>query len=138
MASKRPKPKAKLDPVRPGDDVIAHEEIEAYYRSRVEKAAAELERAQAEFERVSAGSAGKLEAFHVSGNLDLRDVPWIEMNAGGRSIASDAVFREITDPATTPERKREIAELHDLAKARHAATTRWLRDQGYSTADSGD
>jgi hypothetical protein len=127
MTGKKPKP----DPVRPGDDVIAYEEIEAYYRGPVEKAAAKLKRAQADFERASAESAGKLEAFHLSGNLDLDDVPWIEMNAGDRLTASDAVFKEVTDPTTTPERKREIAAQHDAAKARHAATVRWLRDRGY-------
>lgn len=128
MTGKTPKP----DPVRPGDDVIAHEEIAAYYHGHVEKAATELKRVQAEFERVSAESARKLEAFHISGNLDLHDVPWIEMNAGGRLTASDAVFKEVTDPKTAPERKREIAAQHEAAKARHAATVRWLRDQGYA------
>lgn len=117
MAAKKTKP----EPLQPGDEQIAREEIESYYIAQMETARAELAKAQAAFDSATAKTSTALAAFHDGQRLPDLDVWSIELHAGGVDAFHEPVFRGLpVDRAA-----------YDKACARRDATKRWLRHQGY-------
>lgn len=111
----------KPEPLQPGDEQIAREEIEGYYTHTVDVARAELDAAQQRFDRVQAKAQEAIEAFNAGERLPEVDAWSIELHAGGHSeIGLDIINGRSTDHAA-----------YDAAKARNEATRRWLRSQGY-------
>lgn len=117
MVAKRPKP----EPLQPGDEQIAREEIDAYYVAQLDQARAELNAAQAAFDRRAAAVSTSLAAFHDGERLADIDAWSIELHAGGVDEFHNAVFAG----------KPIDRAAYDAAKARSEATARWLRSQGY-------
>lgn len=117
MAAKKGLP----EPLQPGDEQIAREEIEAYYTGQVDQARANLEEAQARFDREQASAEAAITAFRGGERLPDVDDWSIEVHAGGASELGLALMDgRSTDRAA-----------YDLAKERQRATMRWLRTQGY-------
>jgi hypothetical protein len=115
-----PRPR-KPEPIQPGDEQIAREEIEAYYTRQVEVARAELAAAQERFDRVQAKGESSIADFESGKRLPEIDAWSIELRAGGHTeLGMDIVNGRSADRAA-----------YDAAKARNEATIRWLRSQGY-------
>lgn len=122
MAGKR-----KPEPLQPGDEQTAREEIEAYYTAQMETARAELAKAQAAFDHAMAKTSTSLAAFHNGQRLPDIDAWSIELHAGGVDRFHDDFF------AGRPVDH----EAHERAKARRAAVSRWLRHEGYLELNEG-
>jgi hypothetical protein len=117
------KAKSKPEPLQPGDEEIAREEIEAFYAQPVEVARAELAAAQERFDRVQASADASIAAFQAGERLPQMDAYGIEVHAGGHGdIGMDIAYGRSTDRAA-----------YDRAKARNEATNRWLRHEGYES-----
>jgi len=117
MATRQKKP----EPPQPGDEQIAREEIEAYFRHQAELAAEELAQAQARFDRLQAKADAAISAFRAGERIEQVDAWSIELHAGGHTEIGMAILNgRSTDRAA-----------YDAAKARNEATARWLRSQGY-------
>ena len=115
--------KPKLEPLQPGDEEIAREEVEAYFARPVAVARAELAAAQERFDRVKADSEASIAAFRAGERLPQMDAWGIEVHAGGHGdIGMDIVNGRSTDLAA-----------YDKAKARGEAANRWLRHEGYES-----
>jgi hypothetical protein len=115
--------KPKLEPLQPGDEQIAREEVEAFYARPVEVARAELAAVQERFDRVQADAEASLAAFRAGERLPKMDAYGIEVHAGGHGdIGMDILSGRSTDRAA-----------YDRAKARGEATNRWLRHEGYES-----
>lgn len=120
------KPRAKKpEPLQPGDEQIAREEVEAYYRHQAELAAEELAQAQARFERVQTKAEAAITAFRAGERIEQIDAWSIELHAGGATEIGMALINgRSTDRAA-----------YDRAKERQQATERWLRHEGYEPID---
>jgi hypothetical protein len=117
--------KPEPEPLQPGDQEIAREEIEAYFARPVEVARAELASAQERFDRVQADAEAALDAFRAGERLPKMDAWGIEVHAGGHGdIGMDILSGKSTDRAA-----------YDRAKARGEATNRWLRHEGYQSVE---
>lgn len=117
--------KSKPEPLQPGDEQIACEEIEAYYARQIERARAELAAAQERFDREKASEEASIAAFRAGGRLPKVDAWSIEVNAGGHAeIGMDLLNGRSTDRAA-----------YDRAKARNEAVNRWLRHEGYESVE---
>lgn len=115
----------KPEPLQPGDEQIAHEEIEAFYAQSVEEARAELAVAQQRFDHVQADAEAALDTFRAGGRLPEMDAWGIEVHAGGHGdVGMDILSGRSTDRAA-----------YDRAKARCEATNRWLRHEGYQSVE---
>ena len=115
-----PRPK-RPEPLQPGDEQIAREEVEAYYTRPVEVVRAELAKEQARFDRVQARTDAAIAAFRAGDRLPEIDAWEIEARAGNvGQIARDLLSGRSVDEAA-----------YDRAKARQGATARWLKHQGY-------
>jgi hypothetical protein len=117
MAAKRAKP----EPLHPGDERIAREEIEGYYTRQVAQARAELAAAQERFDREQAGADAAITAFRGGERLPELDAWSIELHAGGVAEFHEPVFLGLPIDRAA----------YDAACARRDATSRWLRSQGY-------
>lgn len=117
MAAKRTKP----EPLQPGDEQIAREEVEGYFTAQMDSARAELAKAQAAFDSVMAKTSASLAAFHDGQRLHDLDVWSIELHAGGVAAFHDDFYAG----------RSVDREAYEQAKARRAAVSRWLRHQGY-------
>lgn len=119
--ARKPKP----EPLQPGDEQIAREEVEAYFARPVEVARAELAAAQERFDRVQADAEASIAAFQAGERLPQMDAWGIEVHAGGHGdIGMDILSGKSTDRAA-----------YDRAKARGEATNRWLRHEGYTSVE---
>ncbi len=117
--------KPKPEPLQPGDEQIAAEEIESYYTRQVEVARAELAAAQERFDRDQAHAEALIAAFKAGERLPKIDAWSIEVNAGGHAeIGMDLLNGRSTDRGA-----------YDRAKARNEATNRWLRHEGYESVE---
>lgn len=117
--------KPKPEPLQPGDEEIAREEVEAYFARPVEVARAELAAAQDRFDRVKADSGASLAAFRAGERLPQMDAWGIEVHAGGHGdLGMDILSGRSTDRAA-----------YERAKARSEATNRWLRYEGYESVE---
>jgi hypothetical protein len=113
------------EPLQPGDEQIAREQIEGYYTRQVETARAALAAAQERFAREQARAEAAITAFRAGGRLPELDAWSIEVHAGGHGeIGLDIINGRSNDRAA-----------YDRAKARSEATNRWLRHEGYESVD---
>jgi hypothetical protein len=124
--------------LRPGDEAIAREEIEAFYAHRLAEAKKRVEAEQQAYDLVENGVSAALAAFQSGGRLPEVDVGWIALRAGGVTETTDARAAEVIDRLKTPSASRgrfvpdpDLAEADQEAAARNAATVRWLRANGY-------
>jgi hypothetical protein len=120
------KAKSKPEPLQPGDEEIAREEIEAYYAWQIEQARAELAAAQERFDRERELAEASITAFRAGERVPKLDAWQIEVHAGGR----DRIFRDAEASGTAAD-----WEAYDRAKARNEATNRWLRHNGYESVE---
>lgn len=122
MSARKPnRPAKKPEPLRPGDEEIAREEIETYYTRQIEQAQAEFAEAQERFTSATARATAAFDAFRAGERLSDVEAWSIELHAGGHvEIGQDILRGKSTDRAA-----------YDAAKGRHEATARWLRHAGY-------
>jgi hypothetical protein len=118
----RPK---KPEPLQPGDEQIAREEIEAYYTRQVERARAEFAAAQERFDRETASTEASITAFRAGERLPKIDAWQIEVHAGNVGEIGRNIFSG----------NRADLAAYDRAKARNEATNRWLRNAGYESVE---
>lgn len=109
------------EPLRPGDEQTAREEVEDYYRRRIEQAEAALAKARAARDGAVAEASAALGAFTAGQRLSQVDAWAVELHAGGRhDLLTAAVLGDAHALAAVEE-----------GRARKEATRRWLRHEGY-------
>lgn len=106
------------------DEVIAREEIAAYYSGRLEEARQELERAQAAFD----AAVSERDAWEADGEITAHPGAGYDLAVHAIVARANSTYLSAANAAIYRDGSREAAAT---ARARDEALRRWLTAQGH-------